>query len=192
MQTPLFRVPAEQTLHGKEVHLLNRLNAKYTPEILRTVLVPLIDQSAPVSLRVLDWTVVNWSKQHNIMCSSATPGEMTNIHHAYHSALAYWKRRLFDPFRRRERIFVTLDEREWETTLGQANFALFIYETGILSYAIGNVTAIEEDMNRVSKRQKMERADAARRGLTRKRTELTRPRNSMCFAYDAPMRVVFD
>lgn len=188
----MFRLPDGVCLSGKEKTLLHRLNNAYTEDVARNVLVPLIEQTCPVSLRALDWTVVNWSKQHNVVCSSSVPGEMTNIHHAYHSALAYWKRKLFDPFRRRTRIVLHLEGREWETTLGQANFALFTYETGILSYAIANVDAIEEDMNRVSKRQKFERFDAERRGVTRTRRELTKGRPSMCFAYDAPVRVVFD
>ena len=189
---PLFLVDDESALGGKERTLLRRLRTKYTGELVRDVLFPLIDQTSAVSLRALDWCVVNWSKQHNVVCSSAVPGEMTNIHHAYHSALGYWKRRLFDPFRRRTRIIVRLDGEERETTLGQANFALFTYETGILAYVIGNVDAIEKGHEPVAAAGRPERFDAERRGVRRKRQELTKARKSMCFAYDAPVRIVFD
>tara|TARA_B110001452_G_scaffold265949_1_gene271648 strand:- start:3931 stop:4500 length:570 start_codon:yes stop_codon:yes gene_type:complete len=182
----------DEHLSGKERALLLRLNNVYTKDMVLDILVPLIEQSSSVSLRALDWTVVNWSKQHNIVCSSSSPGEMTNIHHSYRTALTYWKRRLFDPFRRRRRILVNVDGREWETTLGQSNFVLFTFETGILSYVIGHIDMIEEDMNCVSKRKKRDRFDAQRSGVTRKRTELTTARKSMCFAYSAPMRVSFD
>lgn len=188
----MFQVPKDRPLRGKELVLLKRLNDGYTLDIARDILIPLINQTSPVSLRALDWAVVNWSKQHNIVCSSSVPGEMTNIHHAYHSALSYWKRRLFDPFRRRRRIFITVDDVTWETTLGQANFVLFTFETGILSYVIGNIELIENDMNKVSTRQKMERYEAASKGLKRRRTELTKPRPNMCFAYASPMDVRFD
>lgn len=179
-------------LGGKERVLLTRLNKDYDEDSIRDVLVPLITQTSPVSLRALDWAVVNWSKSNNVVCSSAVPGQMTNIHHAYRTALAYWKRRLFDPFRRRERILLKIDGKEYDTTLGQANFALFTYETGILAYVIGHIDEIEDDMNRVSRQQKKERTEATRRGISRKRKELTAAKNNMCFAYDAPMRVTFD
>ena len=189
---PPFFTADETKLNGKEHSLLHRLNKEYTATIVRDVLIPLITQTSPVSLRALDWSVVNWSKQHNVVCSSSVPGQMTNIHHAYRAALGYWKRRLFDPFRRRNRIALTFEGETYETTLGQANFALFTYETGILAYVIGHIDEIEEDMNRVSRQQKQERWDASRRGVVRKRKELTKPRHNMCFAYEAPVRVEFN
>ena len=181
----------EGDLSSRERALLAHLRREYTDAIARDVLLPLLSQTAPVSLRALDWTVVNWSKQHNIVCSSIVPGQMTNIHHAYRATLAFWKRRLFDPFRRRRRIRISVDGQEWETTLGQANFALFTYQTGILSYVIGHIDAIEADMNRISRRQKRERYEARKQGVKRPRRELTAPAGPLCVAYRAPYRAVF-
>ena len=129
--------------------LLHHLNANYTPAIAQAVLVPLIEQTAPISLRALDWTVVNWSKQRNAVCSSTIPGQMTNIHCAYKTALHFWKRRLFDPFRRRRRIEVVVGDEVYETTLGQANFILFAHVTGIFAFTLSHLREIEDDMNRV-------------------------------------------
>ena len=223
-----------------------------------------------MSLRSLDWAVVNWSKKHSVICSSVVPGKMTNVHHSYRATLAFWKRKLFDPFRRRNRIginlredggegekkekgeegkkekgeegkkekgeeekkyqgnkrkrsasdeqddasvssdSVPLNENNWvssnsntnpsspassappyETTLGQANFALWTYKTGVLAYVLSHLAEIEDDMNRVSKRQKRERAEAASRGEPRKRVELTRAPDTCCVAYFAPCVVEF-
>ena len=124
--------------------------------------------------------------------TSLDPGHMTNIHHEYRTTLAFWKRKLFDPFRRRTRCTVTVDGMAYETTLGQANFAIWAYRTGVLAYVLGHVDEIEADMNAVSQRQKRERREAASRGVRRKRTELTSGPSSMCVAYVSPMRVVFD
>ena len=180
------------TLSRRERVLLDRLEREYTPAISRDVLEPLLTRSSPVSLRALDWAVVNWSKQHNVVCSSTIPGQMTNIHYAYRNTLSYWKRRLFDPFRRRSRIQVKIGSGVYDTTLGQANFALWTYQTGVLSYVLTHIDLIEADMNRVSKRHKKERADAAKRGVRRKRSELTKGHNVSCVAYPAPIRVTFD
>lgn len=181
----------DEVLTFREKSLLRRLQREYTPDVARKVLLPLITQTSPVSLRALDWAVVNWSKQHNIVCASTTPGEMTNIHHAYRNALQFWKRRLFDPFRRRSRIVIAVDGVEHETTLGQANFALWTYQTGVLAYVLSHIDVIEQNMNQVSQRQKRIRHDAAKKGVKRKRRELTPSQGAMCIAYRAPIRVHF-
>lgn len=179
-------------LGRRELSLLRYLEHEYDDKIAEEVLKPLLTQESPVSLRCLDWTVTNWSKRHNIVCSSSIPGRMTNIYHAYRDTLGYWKRRLFDPFRRRMRIKVLIGAREYETTLGQANFALWCFRSGTLSYALGHVNAIEADMNAISHKQKLERKEALLRGVRRKRSELTAAPNSMCVAYAAPCLVDFD
>jgi hypothetical protein len=180
------------TLNRREVSLLDRLEREFDSTLLRSVLLPVVTQTSPISLRALDWAVVNWSKKHNIICSSMAAGEMTNVHHAYRTNLAFWKRRLFDPFRRRGRIGVLIDGTCYETTLGQANFVLFAHRTGILAYAIGHMKAIEEDMNQVAKRHKRERHEALQHGVRRKRTELTKASNAPCVVYTSPSSVSFD
>ena len=179
------------SLTRRESVLLHKLEREFTPRLLADVLLPLITQTSPVSLRALDWAVVNWSKKHNIICSSMTGGQMFNIHHSYRKTLSFWKRRLFDPFRRRARIKVYVDDNVYETTLGQANFALWSYKTGVLSYVIGHVDSIEADMNHVSRKNKTERTEALRRGSRRKRTELTQTPDAICVAYKATTTVHF-
>ena len=187
----LFVVDGAARLSARERALLRHLEREYTPELVREVLRPLVTQTSPVSLRALDWAVVNWSKQHNVVCSSRVPGEMTNVHHSYRTTLAYWKRKLFDPFRRRARIVVHVDGDAHETTLGQANFALWTYKTGILNYVTTHIDLIDADMNLVSQRQKRMRRDARRAGASKKRTELTQRNPSLCVAYRAPQKVTF-
>ena len=180
------------TLTVREEMLLKMLQKEYTPDLLSRVLLPLLEQTSPVSLRALDWAVVNWSKQHNVVCSSQVPGRMVNVHQAYRNSLGYWKRKLFDPFRRRDRLHVIIDGVSHETTLGQANFALFTYKTGIFAYVLHNIDMIEADMNSVSQQQKRARRDAAKQGKRKARTELTRETNTPCIAYSSPVTFRFD
>jgi hypothetical protein len=182
----------EDTLSKREKMLLKRLRQDYTPEVVRDVLKPLVDQTSAVSLRALDWTVTNWSKQHNVVCRSLGKDELVNVHHAYRTTLSFWRRKLFDPFRRRRRIKVLCEGEELTTTLGQANFILFIYKTGILSYVLNNLETIEANMNSVSQRQKQDRKAALKRGIKPKRQELTASPVSICVAYVAPTRVRFE
>ena len=144
-----FNVTDPASLTMKEKMLITFMTKEYTDEIAKTVLIPLVTQTSPISLRALDWAVVNWSKQYNIVCTSIVPGQITNIHQSYRDALRYWKRRLFDPFRRRSRVCIVIDNETYETTLGQANFALWTYHTGVLNYVMRNLECIEKDMNTV-------------------------------------------
>ena len=180
-------------LSRREAALLRRLEAEYTPEILETVLAPLVTHTSPVSLRLLDWAVVNWSKKHNVLCASVAPGRVTNMHDAYKKALSHWKRRLFDPFRRRMRIGVRVNGQELRTTLGQANFALWTYKTGVLSFVLSHRDSIEADMNNTSRRHKHEKREEERRnGGKGKRSQMTSSVGRVsCVAYRAPCTVVF-
>lgn len=185
----MLKVDGSTPLRSRERVLLSRLTRECTQDVARRIIVPLITKSSPVSLRVLDWTVVNWSKKHNVVCTSSVTGEVVNIHRAYLNTLSFWKRKLFDPFRRRSRIALAFDGREYETTLGQVNFAVFLHVTGIYAYVLRNVEDIEEDMNRASMQHKCERRAATLSGGKPKRHGLTREPRSKGVVYRAPCNV---
>ena len=180
----------ETLLNRRERALLRHLGENYTPRIAHDVLKPLITQECAVSLRALDWTVTNWSKANSVVCS-AQNGQMVNVYHEYCATIGFWKRALFDPFKRRARIQVCISGQVYDTTLGQANFALWAYRIGLFSYVLGHLDIIESSMNKVSQRQKHARREATKRGLHRRRVELTPSPPSTCVAYSAPCRVRF-
>ena len=118
---PAVRFEADESaLNYRELRLLAYLRREYTLHIAMQVLRPIIVKECPVSLRALDWAVVNWAKRHRVVCPSTQPGEMTSIHQSYRTSLSFWRRRLFDPFRRRGRIELVLGDERLHTTLGQA------------------------------------------------------------------------
>jgi hypothetical protein len=180
MPPPLFALK-EDALTSKERQLYDLLGREYNPDLARDVLLPLIQQTGPVSLRVLDWAVVNWAKTHKVMATS-TSGRPTNVYQSYRTTLGYWRRRLFDPFRRRRRIGLHLDGVLYETTLGQANYILWLYRTGTLAYVLGHAEEIESHMNSVTQAQRRERRHARANGVACKRTSLTPDGGSTCVA----------
>ena len=101
--------------------LAARLRTFFTEERVRTILLPLIDQSSVLSLRTLDWLVVNYSKKNNVVCTTKE-GKLFNIFNGYKISLGVYRRRHFDPFRRRERHVFHVDGKRYDTTLGQVNF----------------------------------------------------------------------
>ena len=169
---------------------LNRLLHFYTLSILELIIVPLIEQTATVSLRALDWLVTNYSKKTNIVCISQGK-EPFNIFHGYKVALAHWRRKNFDPFRRRQRISFIINEKVFYTTVGQLNFIHWACVNGVLDYAHAHAHEIENDMNTATAQNKLERKHQRARGVLHKRKELSAAPLSKCHVYNVTTRVSF-
>ena len=107
------------------------------------------------------------------------------MRHSCRVALTHWRRRLFDPSAA-ARLGVRIDGAVYETTLGQANFMLFAYRTGVLAYVLGHAAEIEADMNLVAQRQKRKRRHARASGARHKRAPLTAPGPATCVAISTP------
>jgi len=170
--------------------LAHKLREFYSEEVIRHILVPLLDQSSPVSLRTLDWLVVNYSKKHNVVCKTKE-GQNFNIFNGYKVALSVYRRTHFDPFRRRSRHTFTIDGKERETTLGQTNFVYWAYINGVLEYAHTHAKDIEEDMNSFAASHKMKLKNLKARGIIHKRTALTKTNATKCHVYHTPSTIKF-
>lgn len=170
--TTVGRFHAEYQLSPQQKSLLNTLQAFYTDERIEELLRPIVTQSGATSLRALDWLCTNWSKSRNIMCKTAN-GHMFNIHQGYKMALSYYRRRNFDPFRRRLRLVVTHPRGDILSTVGQLNYLKWIHENGILVYAAEHASLIEENMNLVTGESRKRKATAHSSGEMVKRNELT-------------------
>lgn len=187
--SPPFRVNYKLTL--MQQNLLRSLSSFFTEEMVRDVLHPYATQTSSVSLRCLDWLVTNHSKRENIVCMTEA-GELFNIFHGYKLGLSNYRRRSFDPFRRRLRIFYTHEGEEFETTLGQANFLRFAHVNGVLRYAVGHKKEIEKDMNEANSAAKKDRQAMRGKGIVKKRKELTKQPNSKCSVYHVDTTVAFE
>lgn len=170
--------------------LVERLRVFFTAERIRTTLLPLINQDSQVSLRLLDWLCVNYSKNRNIMCCG-TDGVLRNIHNDYKLTLSVYRRSSFDPFRRKLRSTVRVDDDVYITTLAQCNFVYWAYEHGILDYAITNLSAIEADMNSFSHRHRLHLRELKKNGIKHRRSNLTETAHSDCRVYHKTSRVNF-
>ena len=127
-------------LTQRQISILHRIGPFFTEVVAREILMPLVNQTSGISLRALDWLVTNYSKKNNIVCKTRN-NTLFNIYHGYKIALAHFRRRNFDPFRRRQRIVVLAENGTdviCESTVGQCNFLYWSYTHGVLSYAIEN------------------------------------------------------
>lgn len=109
-------------------------------------LLPILQGTSPVSLRLVDYFVTNYAKKMNT--SFPQSGRHFLIYFNYKRELNAYSKRLFDPFCRRERIMFQVRGMEpFVTTVGQLNFFRWFIEKNILEYILENREVIEKDMN---------------------------------------------
>ena len=132
-------------------------------------ILPIINGTSKISLRVIDWFVTNFSKKNNTsyFINSLTGKILKNIDNYnpdyckqflvyidYKLQLKGYQKKQFDPFCRRSRInFYYEDNKFFITTVGQLNFFRWIINNRILDYITENLKDIEVDMNTCYKSQ---------------------------------------
>jgi hypothetical protein len=130
-------------------------------------LIPILDGTSPISLRLIDWFVTNYCKKFNTMfnikyyenldkgINTKIPDNFDNyfiVHSNYKGQLKTCNKKNFDPFCRRNRIqFYYAPKMYFETTVGQLNFFKWGIENYIINYIADNIKNIEKDMTINSK-----------------------------------------
>jgi hypothetical protein len=169
--------------------MLRSLSSFLTEEMIENEIRPLVEQKAALSLRAMDWLVVNYAKKHNIVCRTLK-GELFNIHQNYKTALSHRRRSNFDPFRRKARLTIH-GKRPLVTTVGQLNFLQWMHVNGVWQYAVDHAEEINLDMNRMASENKKERKSLQASGVVKRRKELSKAPSSKCFVYKVRTKVSF-
>ncbi len=109
-------------------------------------LLPILNGSSSMSLRLIDYFVTNYAKKMNT--SYSLGGRQFLVYFHYKRELSAYSKRLFDPFCRRERIqFEARGHEPFVTTVGQLNFFRWAIDKEILNHIDTNRELIEKDMN---------------------------------------------
>ena len=136
------------------------------PELLSTIL-PYIDHKGPVSLRIIEWFVTNYSKVF-----------YPEIYRKYIAYRNNWKRPLFDCFarqgRRSVRIFLHVDDEKYPTTVAQLHYLVWAQMNGVLKHCVAHEQAIEDHMVQTLKQNQETKELAKQLGSEKKRSTLTR------------------
>jgi hypothetical protein len=154
------------TLTLKEETILGFLLIFYKDKF--GILKDIVYQNNPLSLRLIDWLVTNYSKKYNIIypiVKNNTEIIYFNIYLDYKNQLKAYSKKFFDPFCRQRRIIIdcdTFNAQEFNdnilnvdknnyivTTVGQLNFFRWFLENKIFEYAISNIKLIDFDMGTV-------------------------------------------
>lgn len=118
-----------------------------------------------ISLRLIDWFVTNYCKKNKVIIQKKIKNkiEYINIYNNYKSNLRAFSKQLFDPFRRKNIIYLNYTIRNnktyisfsyenntkknfIKTTIGQINFFKWIIDNNIYEYITNNKKIIENDM----------------------------------------------
>jgi hypothetical protein len=106
----------------------------------------IIHKSKKVSIRIVNWFVTNYAKQH------FTVYELSNerffVWTRFRSAEDGYSKDLFDPYCRKDRIMIPYDEHtNIITTIGQLNFFKWAILNKVVDYIVEHYDAITQDMN---------------------------------------------
>ena len=145
----------------------------------------LVKKGAPISLRVIDWFVTNYSKDKDVTYRKGSTwsasgihshvaggvkdaledNRMIHVHESYKAQLKAYSKRQFDPFCRRDRIhfYYTPTDRV-ETTVGQLNFFRWAIENHVVEYVAAHLKDIESAMRVYVKAQRDARRKLAKKG----------------------------
>ena len=182
---------------GKTLLLLESLMEYYSKNI--HILTSIITQKNTLSLRILDWLVTNYAKKYNVVYTirKNNTNSNFNIYLDYKNQLKAYSKKYFDPFCRRERILIDIQDLSWKiinngnkqktnenqliTTVGQLNFFKWFIENNVLNYAIENIEHIDKDMIETLNNSKKQT----------KRKELSKSASRCICSYDSKIVVNF-
>lgn len=135
--------------------LLASLARYYSDVRNMEAVLPYINGSSHISLRMIEWFITSYCKRYNVTIIDETGKSTTNVYMSYRAQLKAYSKQQFDPFRRHDRISFTYAESQTiETTIGQLNFFRWMLMYGVLSYMEHNIHAIEQDLVHQEKESK--------------------------------------
>lgn len=129
---------------------------KQCPEETIKKMLNIINSTDNISLRILDWFVTRYSKKDiDFMMDTE---DIFDVHINYKAQLKTFKKKYFDPFRRKYKFDYTFELNNEKimlnTTLGQLNFFAWAITNNILSFVDTNLQQITRAMNLSNKEDK--------------------------------------
>jgi hypothetical protein len=107
-------------------------------------IMPYLQGTADLSLRLIDWFVTNYCRKHFI--GYPLNGKEFLVYVSYKSQLKAYSKQYFDPNCRRERIMFQIPGSEpFLTTVGKLNFFRWAIETQLLNYIEANYEQIQKE-----------------------------------------------
>lgn len=132
----------------------------------------IVDQKSVISLRVLDWFVVNYAKKHKIIINNGF--RFFDVYQEYKLQLRAYSKGFLDIFNRKNKIQFHYGEQECEfieTSCGQLCFFRWLFQNNIIEYVEKYLDIIETDMKDSLRVKK----DSLKKCTVQKRSPLSMP-----------------
>lgn len=119
------------------------------------MIMEIIDGNHLISLRFLDWFVTRFCYLYKLSIpinNSYNKEQYFNINISYKAQLKSFKKRYFDPFRRKKKFNFWFGKHDLNilTTLGQLNFFRWALSFDVIKYAENNYSEINKKMSHVN------------------------------------------
>lgn len=165
------------TLSTQKQLLLTNLKEFFKQREYLVTMMRIVNGESRISLRIIDWFVTNYAKMYFVVYELPDKKRF-KVHNEYKLKLRAYNKKNYDPFCRRERIYIPYDEQtEMETTIGQLNFFKWSIENKVIDYIETHFEEIETDMNSRNSNAKRRTAeltpstDGEENNITRKKRE---------------------
>jgi len=103
-----------------------------------------------ISLRLLEWTVINYAKNESLVINNGVTNRFF-VHVNYKATLCGYSKQQFDPCCRTERVDIPYENKLLKTTIGQMKFIRWAIENKIIDYIRANYAMLFKEMNQRSK-----------------------------------------
>lgn len=119
------------------------------------IMIKIINGNHLISLRFLDWFVTRYCYLYKLTIdinNNYHKEQNFNINISYKAQLKSFKKKCFDPFRRKKKFYYSNDDKNilFLTTIGQLNFFKWIITNDIINYTEKNYSSIIEKYNYVN------------------------------------------
>lgn len=215
-----FGVGNDDEITGQQETLMVPLTKFFKENNNIERILPILKGQSPISLRIIDWFVTNYSKEmgtvydineyskkenENGESKSVVSGfdSLFFVHFDYRCQLKSFYKKKFDPFCRKTKIqFYYQPDKYIITTVGQLNFFRWAIKNYVLNFIEDNLEAIEEHMNdniKISKVNEFNKPSSPKNqnqisGQTkrRKRKEISPSAMKSITKYNSPVTVTFN
>jgi hypothetical protein len=163
IENPVKFFNQKELCHYKNINKYFKECYEKNPEFI-TKMINIIEGKSDISLRILDWFVTKYSKKKIVCNGNVKNVEAFDVKISYKAQLKTYKKRYFDPFRRKKKFYYPCEKEGFikigdeikhiYTTLGQLNFFRWAFTNGIVSYVEDNLSFIVSEMNIFNKDEK--------------------------------------
>jgi hypothetical protein len=112
-------------------------------------IVPFMNKTSTISLRLLDHFCVSYSKSKPVVYTLDNEGKYFDAYSSYKNQLLQFGKRKFDPFKRNSRMIWTYNGKEYITTNAQLCFLKWCICCKVLEYVEKHKDEINEDMKTI-------------------------------------------